>query len=93
MHRRYPFHPFTRYHRHRPAMSLTELQAAALAAEVAKCDRLLAKLWADDARQTVMMRRRSLLRLLHDVPLAVQLPIDWQPPAHPQVANLPPEFQ
>jgi hypothetical protein len=40
-----------------------------------------------------MMRRRSLLRLLHDVPLAAQLPINWEPPAHPQVANLPRQFQ
>ena len=23
--------------------------------------------------------RRSLLRILHDVPLQVQLPLDWQP--------------
>jgi hypothetical protein len=93
MHRRHSLDPFTRYHHHRPSMSLTESQAAALAAEVAKCDRLLAKLWADDARHTVLMRRRSLLRLLHDVPLAAQLPINWEPPAHPQVARLPREFQ
>jgi hypothetical protein len=93
MHRRHSLDPFTRYHHHRPAMPLTESQAAALAAEVAKCDRLLAKLWADDARHTVLMRRRSLLRLLHDVPLAAQLPINWEPPAHPQVANLPRQFQ
>jgi hypothetical protein len=93
MHRRYSLDPFTRYHHHRPSMSLTESQAAALAAEVAKCDRLLTKLWSDDARHTVLTRRRSLLRLLHDVPLAAQLPINWAPPAHPQVANLPREFQ
>jgi hypothetical protein len=74
-------------------MPFTESQAAALAAEVAKCDRLLAKLWADDSRHTVLMRRRSLLRLLHDVPMAAQLPINWEPPAHPQVASLPREFQ
>jgi hypothetical protein len=73
-------------------MPLTESQVETVAAEIAKCDRLLAKLWADDARQTVLMRRRSLLRLLHDVPLVAQLPIDWQPPAHPEVANLPREF-
>ena len=74
-------------------MPLTESQAAALAAEVAKCDRLLTKLWADDSREQVLRRRRSLLRLLHDVPLAAQLPINWEPPAHPQVANLPRQFQ
>jgi hypothetical protein len=74
-------------------MPLTESQAAALAAEISKCDRLLAKLWADDSRHTVLMRRRSLLRLLHDVPMAAQLPINWEPPAHPQVANLPRQFQ
>ena len=93
MHRRHSLHPFTRYHHHRPSMPLTESQAAALTAEVSKCDRLLAKLWSDDARHTVLMRRRSLLRLLHDVPLAAQLPINWEPPAHPQVANLPRQFQ
>jgi hypothetical protein len=74
-------------------MHLTESQVETVAAEIAKCDRLLAKLWADDARQTVLMRRRSLLRLLHDVPMAAQLPINWEPPAHPQVANLPRQFQ
>ncbi len=93
MRRPYPFRSLTRYHRHRPAMHLTESQVETVAAEIAKCDRLLAKLWADDARQTVLMRRRSLLRLLHDVPMAAQLPINWEPPAHPQVANLPRQFQ
>jgi hypothetical protein len=74
-------------------MPLAESQVETVAAEIAKCDRLLAKLWSDDARHTVLTRRRSLLRLLHDVPLAVQLPIDWRPPAHPQVANLPRQLQ
>jgi hypothetical protein len=74
-------------------MPLTESQVETVAAEIAKCDRLLDKLWADDSRQTVLMRRRSLLRLLHDVPMAAQLPINWEPPAHPQVANLPRQFQ
>ena len=69
-------------------MHLTESQAAALAAEIAKCDRLLSKLWSMDARDDVMRRRRALLRLLHNIPQAVQLPIDWQPPPHPQVAKL-----
>ena len=93
MRRRYPFYPFTRYHHHRPAMPPTESQAQTVAAEIAKCDRLLAKLWANDSREQVLRRRRSLLRLLHDVPLGLQLPINWEPPAHPQVANLPRQFQ
>jgi hypothetical protein len=69
-------------------MHPTESQAAALAAEIAKCDRLLSKLWADDSRDQVLRRRRALLRLLHNIPQAVQLPINWQPPPHPQVAKL-----
>ena len=71
-------------------MTLSDKQAAAIVLEVARCDRLLRKLWSHDARQTVLIRRRSLLRLLHDIPQSVQLPVDWQPPDHPQTANLKP---
>jgi hypothetical protein len=28
--------------------------------------------------------------LLHDVPQGFRLPLDWQPPEHPQTANLKP---
>ena len=92
MRRRDPFRSFSCSHCCLSAVPLTESQAQTVAVEIAKCDRLLAKLWADDSREQVLRRRRSLLRLLHDVPLAAQLPINWQPPAHPQVANLPREF-
>jgi hypothetical protein len=74
-------------------MALTTAQAAQIVLEIARCDRLLKKLWADDAREEVLRRRRSLLRLLHDVPQGFQLPLDWQPPAHPQTANLTGEFR
>ena len=71
-------------------MALTVEQSAAIVLEIARCDRLLRKLWSEDARNNVLRRRRSLLRLLHDVPQGVQLPLDWQPPEHPQTANLKP---
>jgi hypothetical protein len=74
-------------------MALTTAQAAHIVLEIARCDRLLKKLWSDDAREEVLRRRRSLLRLLHDVPQGFQLPPDWQPPAHPQTANLDGESQ
>jgi hypothetical protein len=70
-------------------MPLTDVQIQALTAEVAKCDRLLAKLWAEDSRDQLLRRRRSLLRLLHGVPQMAQVPLNWAPPPHPQVANLP----
>jgi len=47
--------------------------------EVDKCNRLLSKLWSEDARADVMRRRRSLLRIIHDIPQAAILPLDWQP--------------
>ena len=71
-------------------MTLSTEQAAAIVLEIASCDRLLRKLWSDDARDDVLRRRRSLLRLLHDVPQGFQLPLDWRPPKHPQTANLKP---
>ena len=72
------------------AVTLSTEQAAAIVLEIARCDRLLRKLWSDDARDDVLRRRRSLLRLLHDVPQGFQLPLDWRPPGHPQTANLKP---
>lgn len=71
-------------------MPLTVEQTASIVLEIARCDRLLRKLWSQDAREDVLYRRRSLLRLLHDIPQGVQLPLDWQPPEHPQTANLKP---
>ena len=69
---------------------LTTEQTASIVLQIARCDRLLRKLWNDEARETVLHRRRSLLRLLHDIPQGVQLPLNWEPPEHPQTANLKP---
>lgn len=69
-------------------MTLSVEQTASIVLEIARCDRLLRKLWSMEAREDVLRRRRSLLRLLHDVPQGVQLPLDWHPPEHPQTANL-----
>jgi len=65
-------------------------QTAALAAEVMKINRLLRKLWNDDGREALLIRRRSLLRLIHKIPQGVILPLDWEPPTpHPVWANFP----
>ena len=71
-----------------PDPTLTAEQSAALRREIARCDRVLAKLWAEPARGDVLRRRRALLRILFDVPQGVMLPLDWQPPEHPQTARL-----
>ena len=58
----------------------TEAQrTAALTAEVMKINRLLRKLWSDEGREALLIRRRSLLRLIHKIPQGAILPLDWQP--------------
>ena len=70
-----------------PDPNLTAEQVAQLSREILKCQRLLRKLWHDDSRREVLARRRSLYRILYDIPLGVQVPIDWQPIPHPQMPN------
>lgn len=31
-------------------------------------------------RDRLLLERRSLLRIIHDVPMAIQLPLDWEGP-------------
>jgi len=69
-------------------------RTAALTAEVMKINRLLRKLWSDDGREALLIRRRSLLRLIHKIPQGAILPLDWQPAGlsddpHPVWANFP----
>ena len=71
-----------------PDPTLTAEQAAALRREIALCDRLLAKLWAADSREHVLRRRRGCFRRLYAISQAAILPLDWQPPEHPQTARL-----
>ena len=47
--------------------------------EVDKLNKLLATLHHPDNREQVLRRRRAPLRIIHDVPTAIILPIDWQP--------------
>ena len=47
---------------------LSVTRSEVLALEIMKCQKLLAKLWAEDSRTAVLRRRRSLFRLLHNVP-------------------------
>lgn len=42
-------------------------------------DRLLLRMPDGHHRERLQRERRSLLRLIHDIPLQVQLPLDWQP--------------
>lgn len=63
--------------------SLNEQQVAMLSAELLKCQRLLRKLWSDDARREVLARRRTLYRILYNIPQGIPLPIDWVPIPHP----------
>ena len=63
--------------------SLNEQQIARLSAELLKCQRLLRKLWSDDARREVLARRRTLYRILYNIPQGIPLPIDWAPIPHP----------
>jgi hypothetical protein len=63
---------------------LTPDQVSILSAEILKCQRLLRKLWSEDARREVLARRRTLYRILYDVPQGIPVPIDWQPVPHPQ---------
>ncbi len=67
-----------------PNPKLTHEQIAAISREILKCQRLLRKLWSDDARAEVMARRRTLYRILYDLPQGIPVPIDWQPTPHPQ---------
>ena len=61
-----------------------------LAIEIMKCNKLLAKLWADESRSEVLRRRRSLFRLLHNLPLMAQVPPDWIPSEpHPVWSKFP----
>ena len=65
--------------------SLTEEQVASLSREILKCQRLLRRLWSDDARRDVLARRRTLYRILYGLPQGIPVPIDWQPVPHPQI--------
>jgi hypothetical protein len=47
--------------------------------EVDKLNRLLPRLHNTEDRERLLRRRRSLLRIIHDVPTAIILPIDWEP--------------
>ena len=58
-------------------LSITRSEVLAL--EIMKCEKLLAKLWVEDSRTAVLKRRRSLFRLLHNVPQALQIGSDWLP--------------
>ena len=64
--------------------SLTQEQIASLSREILKCQRLLRRLWSDDARRDVLARRRTLYRILYGLPQGIPVPIDWQPVPHPQ---------
>lgn len=70
-----------------PDPSLSPDQVATLSAEILKCQRLLRKLWSDDARRDVLARRRTLYRILYDIPHGVPVPIDWQPTPYPQIPS------
>lgn len=58
---------------------LSATRSQVLALEIMKCNKLLAKLWAEDSRQDVFKRRRSLFRLLHNMPQFLQVCPDWLP--------------
>jgi len=58
---------------------LSVTRSEVLALEIIKCNRLLEKLWHEDSRAEVLRRRRSLYRLLHNVPQLLQVPADWIP--------------
>jgi hypothetical protein len=47
--------------------------------EVDKLNKLLPLLHNTENREQLLRRRRSLLRIIHDVPTAIILPLDWQP--------------
>ena len=47
--------------------------------EVDKLNRLLPLLHNTENREQLLRRRRSLLRIIHDVPTTIILPLDWQP--------------
>ena len=69
----------------KPDPSLSPDQVARLSSEILKCQRLLRKLWSDDARREVLARRRTLFRILYNIPQGIPLPIDWTPNPHPQL--------
>ena len=47
--------------------------------EIDKLNRLLPLLHNTENREQLLRRRRSLLRIIHDVPTTIILPLDWQP--------------
>ena len=67
----------------KPDPILTSEEIALLSSEILKCQRLLRKLWSEDARREVLARRRTLYRILYGIPQGVPVPIDWQPCPHP----------
>tara|TARA_Y100000015_G_scaffold23684_1_gene22910 strand:+ start:2185 stop:2400 length:216 start_codon:yes stop_codon:yes gene_type:complete len=69
-----------------PDPKLTPEQIAAISREILLCQRLLRKLWAEDSRRDVLARRRTLYRILYDLPLGIPLPIDWQPTPNPEIS-------
>ena len=69
---------------------LSVTRSEVLALEIMKCNKLLAKLWADDSRSDVLRRRLSLFRLLHNVPRMLQIGADWIPEEpHPVGTHFP----
>ena len=42
-------------------------------------NKMLLRINNGEARERLLRERRSLLRIIHNVPLQIQLPLDWQP--------------
>ena len=47
--------------------------------QVDKLNRLIPRLDNTEDRERLLRKRRTLLRIIHDVPTAIILPLDWQP--------------
>jgi hypothetical protein len=52
---------------------------SALQQRVDTINSLLPRISRDDTRERLLRERRTLLRRIHDIPLYLQLPLDWQP--------------
>lgn len=42
-------------------------------------DKMLLRINDQHTRERLLRERRSLLRIIHNVPQQIQLPLDWQP--------------
>jgi hypothetical protein len=40
---------------------------------------ILPRISDEHTRERLLRERRSLLRIIHDIPQQIQLPLDWQP--------------